>query len=148
MPVTRFDRADNEHLGLLPRAERRSPMHARLRGETAELHRALETELDLLETTLDLGRYVAVLRAFHGYYAALEPRLQALALSSPPSGFELCARTPLLERDLAVLGLAPAELTALAGVSALPALCRVEHLAGCLYVVEGAALELVDSYAP
>lgn len=141
MPVPRSDRADANHTSRqFPRERRRSSLHARLREDTAALHRSLETELDLLGPALSLGRYVAVLRAFQGYYAALEPRLAVLATHAPPAGFALRARTPLLERDLAELGLQRDELTALAGADSLPRLEGVEHLAGCLYVVEGATL--------
>jgi heme oxygenase len=123
----------------LSHQERRSPVHARLRRETEALHRALETELDLLAPALSIARYTAVLRAFHAYYAALEPRLSSLAAHSALEGFALRERAPRLRRDLAALGTASHAAGSAAAVP-LPELSRVEHLAGCLYVIEGAAL--------
>ena len=115
-------------------------MHAQLRRATATLHDALEADLDLLGASLNLSRYAAVLRTFHGYYAGLEPRLLALATRVEPLGFALRARSPLLERDLSALGFPDATTTPPAPSDCLPELSRIEHLAGCLYVIEGAAL--------
>ena len=58
---------------------RASPIHRRLRAETAELHQALDGRLDLTAAGLRLDRYRAVLRMFYGFYAALEPALARLA---------------------------------------------------------------------
>jgi heme oxygenase len=88
---------------------------------------------------LNIARYIAVLRAFHGYYAALEPRLSALAAHAELDGFALRERTPRLARDLVALGVRAHAGDPAAPVP-LPELSHVEHLAGCLYVIEGAAL--------
>ncbi|HMJ10323.1 MAG TPA: biliverdin-producing heme oxygenase [Polyangiaceae bacterium] len=115
-------------------------MHTRLRDETAALHSVLEERLDLLAPGMELDRYRAVLRTFYGYYAAIEPRLQALSATHPPLGFELLARTPRIAHDLVALGCTTDELANIARCADLPRLHRSEQLAGCLYVLEGAAL--------
>lgn len=104
------------------------------------LHQALEARLDLLAPELRLDRYRAVLRAFYGYYVALEPALARLAASCGAPRFPLRARAVWIARDLVALGGAPQELDTLARCEDLPRLSRREHLAGCLYVVEGATL--------
>ena len=45
---------------------RASPIHRRLRADTAELHQALDVRLDLTAAGLRLERYRAVLRMFYG----------------------------------------------------------------------------------
>jgi heme oxygenase len=119
---------------------RASPIHRRLRVETAELHQALDGRLDLTAAGLRLDRYRAVLRMFYGFYAALEPALARLAASCGAPGFPLRARASWISRDLEALGAAPADVDALARCEDLPRLSRREHLAGSLYVVEGATL--------
>lgn len=117
-----------------------SSIHHRLRTETAALHQALEARLDLLAPELTLDRYRAVLRTFYGYYAALEPPLARLVASCGPPGFPLRARASSIARDLEALGAVTEELEGLARCDDLPPLSRREHLAGCLYVLEGSAL--------
>ena len=119
---------------------RRSSIHRRLRAETAALHHALESRLDLLAPELRLDRYRAVLRTFYGYHAALEPALARVVASSPVPAFLLRARADALARDLEALGADRQQLASIARCDELPRLTRREHLAGCLYVIEGAAL--------
>lgn len=52
----------------------------------------------------------------------------------------LRSRASLLQRDLVALGMTPREMTTLPVCSDLPSLHEPEHLAGCLYVLEGASL--------
>jgi heme oxygenase len=119
---------------------RASPIHQRLRADTAELHQALEVRLDLLAAGLRLDRYRAVLCTFYGYYAALEPALTRVAASCGEPRFPLRARASLIARDLVSLGASPGDVDALPRCDDLPRLSRREHLAGSLYVVEGATL--------
>jgi heme oxygenase (biliverdin-IX-beta and delta-forming) len=114
-------------------------MHLRLRAATSALHRRVEEQVEL-GPTVTRERYRDVLRAFYGYYGPLEPRLAAVAAAAPPDGFELVARAPLLARDLVALGDPPAALTTMPRCFALPRLGAATDLAGCLYVLEGAAL--------
>ena len=117
-----------------------APFHLRLRRETAPHHQTLERQLDLLDPELSLHRYRLVLESFHGFYAAVESELPRLVATTPSLGFPLRARAELLERDLLALGLSRSDIAGLPRCADLPRLCRTEHLAGCLYVLEGACL--------
>jgi heme oxygenase len=114
-------------------------LRSRLRTATAELHRSLEARLDLLSPQLSLERYQRLLRGFHGYYAAIEPRLVELARQTRAT-LPIVARTGLLEQDLLSLGVRPDAIAAAPRCADLPALLGREHLAGCLYVLEGSRL--------
>jgi heme oxygenase len=118
----------------------RSPLHAQLRAATAALHGQLESQLDLLGAALSMRRYRRVLEVFLGFYSPVEAQLRLLAPAAPPLGVPLQARALLLQRDLVALGMTPADLTALPQCGALPRLHEPEHMAGCLYVLEGASL--------
>lgn len=111
-------------------------LRAQLRRATAALHEELEATLDLLDASLSLERYRAVLGVLHGFYAPLEAIQAELARGFAPDA-PLRDRSRLLARDLAALGTAPHELPR---CRELPALAGVEGLAGSLYVVEGASL--------
>jgi heme oxygenase (biliverdin-IX-beta and delta-forming) len=115
-------------------------IHAQLRAETAELHTQLENQLKLLGSGLSLSRYRRVLEVFLGFYAPVETRLRLLASAAPPLGVPLQARALLLQRDLLALGMAPGEIADVPQCAELPRLYEPEHLAGCLYVLEGASL--------
>ena len=85
---------------------------------------------------LSFERYRRVLAAFHGFYAPLEARFWRFGPVAPPLGFALPQRARLLELDLGALG-APATV---ARCEDLPEIATTAELAGCLYVLEGAAL--------
>ena len=119
---------------------RHSLFHPRLRKETRAEHQRLERQLDLLDPELSLSRYRLVLESFYGFYAPIESELPRLLATSRPLGFPLRARADLLERDLLSLGLSRSEIAGLPRCADLPRLFRIEHLAGCLYVLEGASL--------
>ncbi len=112
----------------------------RLRRETADLHEALERRLDLLGPGLSRARYRRVLEVLHGFHGPLEAGLRELVPLAPPLGFALPAWTARLARDLEALGMAPPQIARLPRCAQLPRLHRMEDLAGCLYVLEGAAL--------
>ena len=92
---------------------RRLPVDARttgpmlvLRRRTADAHRALEDQLDLLSPDLDGDRYADVLVMMAAVYAPLE-RAIAAALPSPTAAVVGLARrrkVPALRADLAALG--------------------------------------------
>lgn len=117
-----------------------SPLRQQLKRETAALHRRLETLVGLLEPGLSIPRYLRVLRTFHGFYAPVEASLLELVAAGAPLDFPLRARAELIEADLLALGLSRPELAALPRCVELPRLSRLEDLAGCLYVLEGACL--------
>jgi heme oxygenase len=114
-------------------------LRARLREGTAELHRAVEARLALGERDLTLDRYRDVLAALHGFYEPLEQRLAAVA-AARPLGLMLRRRAPLLADDLAWLGLSHDAIARLPRCTQLPCVDDAGDAAGCLYVVEGAAL--------
>lgn len=119
----------------------RPSLRLRLRESTRPLHDDMESRLDLLSESLTLSRYRRVLRGFYGFYAALEPRLsESVGRLPSPLPFPLQPRAPLLERDLVALGSAVEEVHRLPLCPDLPPCESREQLAGCLYVVEGAAL--------
>lgn len=107
-----------------------------MRAATEPDHRRLELALDLLDPALSLERYRAVLAAFWGFYAPLEVSFRRFAGTAPPRDFALPDRARLLAQDLDALGV-PLPRPRCAD---LPAVASLAELAGCLYVVEGAAL--------
>ena len=112
----------------------------RLRAETQPVHRRLETELDLLGPGLTVARYRAVLELFHGYHAALEPRLDAWHRTEPGHldlDWPRRRKLGLLRADLAVLGV---DARSLPVCPTVPALRGTAEALGALYVVEGATL--------
>jgi heme oxygenase len=115
-------------------------LREQLKCQTATLHLRIEAQLGLLESPLSLARYRQVLEAFYGFYAPIEIGLSRLAATGPPLGLPLRARAGLIESDLLALGLSRRELSELPWCAELPRLSCREHLAGCLYVLEGACL--------
>jgi heme oxygenase (biliverdin-IX-beta and delta-forming) len=126
--------------GAFARESRQAPIHIQLKHETAAVHRRLEEQLGLLDPNLSRERYRRVLEAFYGFYLPVETALIRLAKSTPPLGFTLLSRHRLLGRDLVALGATPNDVDALPRCTLLPPLSSPAHLAGCLYVLEGAAL--------
>jgi heme oxygenase len=110
-------------------------VRAALRDATAEIHRQLHHHPVLRPLTgagLDRAAYRAALVAFHGVFAALEPRL-------PDTGTPRRPRTPLIRADLGALGLTAAEIAALPLAEDLPDLPDRPAALGCRYVLDGAA---------
>jgi heme oxygenase len=114
-----------------------SSLRQSLKRNTTTSHRCLEVMLGLLGPDLDARRYRRVLELLYGFYSPVEHALMRLAATVP---FPLRARAVQLENDLSILGLSPAELVALPRCDGIPGLSGSEQLAGCLYVLEGAAL--------
>lgn len=107
----------------------------RLREATRCEHRDLETLLALERPGLPLSSYQEYLRLAHGFYAALEPRLEgARELAAIGLDMGQRAKRRWLAADLGFFGLEPA---ASAGVAAAP---PEGGLIGCAYVLEGATL--------
>ncbi len=112
-----------------------------LRARTAAAHARLEARLDVFSRLRSHEDYRTLLARFYGLYEPLEPRLAAIA-RSPDLSLDYAARrkVPLLERDLAALGLDAPALARLPRCTRLPALEGPAALLGCLYVLEGATL--------
>lgn len=81
-----------------------------------------------------------MLWAFYGFYKPLEERLRAAASSASVLGITLTSRSPLLAKDLAVLGASQSDLARARCCGALPEAGSVAQIAGCIYVLEGASL--------
>ena len=119
----------------------RYSIHARLRDGTASLHQALEQDLRfLVEGELSLERYCHLLSALHGFYCPLEVALARLGALQPPLGVPLRTRARLLEADLSGFGWSPIRSNSSAAGPNFDDLASYSHLAGALYVIEGACL--------
>jgi len=112
-----------------------------MRDRTRETHARLEARLLLLDPALDMARYRAVLAAFYGYHASLEPRLWSVP-GLERLGLHAAERrkAPLLERDLLLLGFDTDAVAALPRCAALPPVADLGSALGALYVLEGATL--------
>jgi heme oxygenase len=117
-----------------------SSVRERLKRETADLHRRLESGLGLLDPNLSLDRYRRILELFFGFQAPIETGMARLASAGLAHGFPLQARVGLIESDLWWIGLSRREVAGLPRCVDLPQLSSREELAGCLYVLEGACL--------
>lgn len=107
-----------------------------LRGATAESHRRLERDLDLLRDPLSKARVAEVLRRFLAFHLAWEPALARFAVLRDL--LERRSRVDHLRRDLTRLG---ATATDVAPCAAAAALVRdAETALGSLYVMEGSTL--------
>ena len=113
----------------------------RLREATREAHARIEGSLPLLDPQLTRPRYRALVEAFYGFYAGLEPRL--LTAAGPHAGdIDLGRRgkLALLRLDLHALGRSDADIDGLPRCLDLPLLVTASHAIGVLYVLEGATL--------
>ncbi len=111
------------------------------RGGTRAAHQALEKRLDLLRPEITRSQYSDLLAMFFGFYSSFE---KVLLDGGGAPGRYLAARRPrlpLLQADLAALGMAPTALAQLPLAPVQP-FWRGEPLRlwGLLYVMEGAAL--------
>ena len=113
----------------------------RLREAVRSSHDRIELALPLLDRRLTRARYVAVLEAFYGFYAPLEPLCERAA-GSAGVALDLVARAklPLLTADLAAVGHTPWSVLALPRCRILPAIASASQAMGALYVMEGATL--------
>lgn len=115
-------------------------IRTRLRTETAARHLQLERRLDILDPQLCMSRYRRILAGFLGFYLPIEQGLRALGPVSPEPGIEPPERAALLAADLLAMGMSSRVVQAQPRCTDLPPLGSVEQMAGCLYVLEGAAL--------
>lgn len=111
---------------------------AHLKERTRPHHERVEQRLPVLRDDLAAGEYRDLLARFHGFYAPLEARLCAVR------GWDGVAvrpadrlKTPLLRRDLAVLGV---NADALPPCPALPDVDTLARALGAMYVLEGSTL--------
>ena len=115
-------------------------LFTRLREETQDEHRQLETRLDLLGDGLSRDRYRLTLERFFGY---VEPYESALVRLAPNDWADFIAprlRAPWLRADLRSLGASDADVDRLPRADTLPAMTDLASLVGCMYVQEGSTL--------
>ncbi|MCC2654941.1 MAG: heme oxygenase-like protein [Panacagrimonas sp.] len=122
----------------IPATSHTSVLFDRLRAETALAHRDLEARIDLVDESLDVPRYVQLLRNFRSAVAAYEA-VAGPALPMALRGmFEARRKTALLDADLLHFGtVAPspdlADIGRVIGHDAHAAI-------GAMYVFEGSTL--------
>lgn len=112
----------------------------RLRNETADYHRKIESELDLFSRVRGEESYASLLRDFVSFYSPLEEKMRKLD-SNVLKDFHVETRfkTHLLEADLGqVEGFI--ETRRDAKNDELPDISDVQRFLGCLYVLEGSTL--------
>ena len=111
-----------------------------LRARTADAHRRLERDLDLLREPLRQDRVTELLERFYGFHAVWETRVDRML--GKESAFLIPRhRTPHLAQDLRALGLSNRAITRLPLCLAAARLVRTPETAiGSLYVIEGATL--------
>lgn len=112
-----------------------SPAHQRLRDATRDDHERLESRLDILRRISDVADRGPLVRAFLGFHAAMEAAVAPWLADLPGLAFEARRRTPVLQRDLQDLGLAPG-----APQAGVPAPDSLGEALGLMYVLEGSTL--------
>jgi two-component system, chemotaxis family, sensor kinase Cph1 len=132
--------AQSPHPSRLGAAVRTGPetLPARLRAETADAHARVERAFDLPAMLSSLDTYRSTLVALHGFFAVVEPRLEATL--SDPIFYPARRKLPLLRADLHALGLQAEDVARLPHCPWSPAICSRHEALGTLYVLEGATL--------
>ncbi|HET6232578.1 MAG TPA: biliverdin-producing heme oxygenase, partial [Longimicrobiaceae bacterium] len=114
---------------------------AALKEQTREHHERVEAHAGVMDPGLTLPGYRALLARFRGFYLPVEERLCAMdAWGALALDAEVRRKLPLLDADLAALGLSQVQIAALPACPRPPALDDVPRALGGLYVLEGATL--------
>jgi len=113
---------------------------SRLKEATRPHHDAIEARLGPAQFTSSREGYLRVLRRFYGFHRPAEEAFSRIsgwdALGLDPAGRR---KVPLLEADLAWLGLSGAEVQALPSAPT-PPLGSLAQALGAMYVLEGSTL--------
>ncbi len=120
--------------------DERPLIRATLKTQTQPYHDRLEAVLNLLQRPLTQTDYRVLLERFYGFYRPMEIALAQVLTNSSPLDFTRRRKTPLLERDLIILGSSTIDVLALPLCPFIPELPHLTHALGCLYVLEGATL--------
>ena len=108
-------------------------LRRRLKRDTAAGHQHLETQLGLLNPSLDVHRYRRVLETFYGFYVPVEINVTQLAAAAPALGFPLRARAaPCRGPSPGARPVSGRARQALPLCRDRPELSCFEDLAGCL----------------
>jgi heme oxygenase (biliverdin-IX-beta and delta-forming) len=127
------------HPSRTPAARKKSEtLPARLRAATADAHASIERTFDLFSMLSSHNSYRTTLIAFHGFFAVVEPRLEATL--TDPAFYPTRRKLPLLQADLLALGLQAEDVARLPHCPWSPAICNRHEAMGTLYVLEGATL--------
>lgn len=121
-------------------SDQAAPVRLRLREATRAGHDQVERELRLLDGSLTPHRYQEVLGRFYGYYAVLEPALDAWHEREGLLDWPARRKLHLLAADLRELGMGEPDTRALPRYPEAPAIGSSAEALGTLYVVEGATL--------
>ncbi len=110
---------------------------AKLKESTKEQHEALETVVDVMNSTFTLDDYKALITKFYLFYSAIEPSLPTDELKVHGFDLESRRKLPSLERDLSALSIfqKPGAVTV-----ETPVFDSVAKAFGAVYVLEGATL--------
>ena len=114
-----------------------------LRADTRPSHARLESRLGVERSVSSRLTYLALMSAQFGFHVPLEQRLAQVpwpAALQTALELERRRKSPLLERDLGILGLSAQEVHALPICAVLPQVETIDDALGCLYVIEGATL--------
>ena len=109
---------------------------ARLRSATGEAHARLEDRLNIVEALAHPDGRRRLVARFFGLHAGAEPALAPLMSGLAGLDFAARDRAPLLERDIAALGLERGRVPV---CPVEPPACEAEAL-GFFYVLEGSTL--------
>src|SRR5579871_3901102 len=140
LPCHRPPMMRSENAAADERAAMASEALNRLRSATAMCHRRLEKRLGIAERFASLAAYRSYLEVVFGFYDAFETSLQNHPVQNVLTDHAARRKTPLLIRDLKVLGATSASIAAIERCSQIPR-CPTEAAAlGSLYVLEGATL--------
>ena len=111
----------------------------RLKTATASRHRQVEQRFKILDPQLSLDQYINWLARLYGYYEPFERMIEPWSVEIA-IGWTDRRKTPLLVKDLSLLGLTNEEIASLPACHSLPVLTNIGSLFGALYVFEGATL--------
>jgi len=105
---------------------------------TAQIHERVEQRLQIFSPEFDLPAYIHLLTRFYGFWAPVEKELTRVTeLNDPSLALETRLKSHLLEADLRVFGIDPADVPV---CSSLPDVRTFHKSLGCLYVFEGSTL--------
>jgi heme oxygenase len=112
---------------------------ARLKQATQFDHHRTEQALNLLREDLMPGHYVAILRAFYGFYEPWERAARPITRRLVAALGER-EKTPLLRRDLRHFQHTDEQVASLPRCTTMPELEDLPETLGSMYVLEGATL--------
>lgn len=112
-----------------------------LKQSTEPYHKSLEKTLNILNPAMTESYYLAIVKAFWGYYQPLEATLADFdGLKVYVPDLQARFKLSLLETDLVALGVDKVEIAKIPVCIELPACIDIAQALGCLYVMEGATL--------